>query len=74
MNTEGTSSIRCSVTARGTLTDCSVGSESPAGFGFGAQSTSCLAHLFRVAPADQDGVPVSGGQIALTIHWQLPKD
>jgi protein TonB len=74
MNTEGSSSMRCSVTAKGTLSDCSVEGESPAGFGFGEASTSCLARLFRVAPQDDNGVPVSGGTITIAIRWQLPKD
>ncbi len=66
--------MKCSVTAKGTLTDCSVAGESPAGFGFGEASTSCLARLFRVAPQDDNGEPVSGGTISIAIRWQLPKE
>jgi len=66
--------MRCSVTAKGTLADCSTEGESPSGFGFGEASTSCLARLFRVAPQDDNGVPVSGGSITISIRWQLPKD
>ena len=74
MNVSGTSTLRCSVTAKGTLESCEATSETPADMGFGQASVSCLARLFRVSPMDQDGVPVSGGTITLTLHWTVPKE
>jgi len=74
MNTEGTTTLRCQVMANGRLSGCEAVGESPAGFGFGEAATSCLARLFKLAPADQDGTPVAGGTFTFTIRWQLPKD
>ena len=55
----GTSTIKCVVTPRGSLTNCQVLSESPAGYGFG-QASVRMARVFKIKPATRDGKPVEG--------------
>jgi TonB family protein len=72
-NVEGRATIACKVTAQGTLADCAVTEESPAGQGFGEAALK-LATLFKMRPMTRDGVPVDGGKINIPIHFQLPKN
>lgn len=67
---EGRSTIRCSVTAQGTLVDCSVVSESPDGYGFGEAAVR-MSSRFRMRPRTIDGQPVEGGTVTVPIRWQL---
>jgi protein TonB len=66
----GRATISCTVTARGTLTGCSVVSESPAGAGFG-QATIRAASRFRMRPQTVDGKPVEGGTVRVPLVWNL---
>ena len=72
-NLEGHSRFRCTVTAKGQLTGCTVVSEDPPDAGFG-QASLCVAKLFRVKPATADGTPTDGGTITIPLRWQLPKE
>lgn len=65
----GRATISCRLTARGTLTACSVVSETPAGFGFG-QATIRAAGRFRARPQTVDGKPVEGGTIQVPLVWR----
>lgn len=49
MNQAGNATIRCAVTATGTLAECALASEIPTDFGFG-QAALKLAHLFKLRP------------------------
>jgi protein TonB len=66
----GRASMRCTVTARGTLTGCRVLSESPAGAGFGA-ATLRTASRYRMRPQQENGQPVEGGSVTIPVVWQL---
>jgi TonB family protein len=57
MNQAGAASIRCTIDTAGSLQDCVVVRESPAGFGFGAAALS-LAAYFKMKPAQRDGRPI----------------
>lgn len=69
----GSASLSCSVTAQGTLTECSVGSEDPADQGFGTAALK-MTRLFKMRPMTRDGQPVGGAKINIPIRFQLPKE
>jgi len=62
MAQDGDSSMRCELTTTGSLQDCAVTAESPAGYGFGSAIFK-LARYFKAAPSDQ------ARQVDITIHW-----
>ena len=62
---EGRASIRCAVADDGTARDCSVLSEDPEGWGFGAAALR-LAPLFRLKPGAKPG-----GAITIPINFRL---
>ncbi|WP_165842831.1 TonB family protein [Phenylobacterium deserti] len=68
---EGRALIGCVVTAQGTLTQCQVLEETPAGSGFGGAALS-LTPQFLMKPATQDGRPVEGGRVRIPIQFDLP--
>jgi protein TonB len=70
-NVEGQAVVSCTVTERGGLTDCSVISETPPGYGFGQATIRAVAE-FRMAPQTTEGVPVDGATVNITMRWQLP--
>jgi TonB family protein len=57
MDLAGQASIRCAVDTEGRLQDCTVVSESPTGFGFGAAAVRLSAY-FSMKPELIDGQPV----------------
>ena len=59
----------CSVTVEGGLTACSIDSETPADFGFGAAALK-LAPLFRMQPATVNGQTVGGASIIIPIRFE----
>ena len=62
----GSASMNCTVTVRGTLTNCQVVSATPPEFG---PATLKTARFFRVKPASRDGKPVEGS-ITIPLRWQ----
>lgn len=69
---EGQATIKCSVRANGQLVNCSVVSESPEGYEFGAKSLK-ISRNFRMKPGQDDGKPIDGADVRFTIKWQLPR-
>jgi TonB family protein len=67
---EGHSTMRCTVTAAGTLTNCVVTEETPAGQGFGAAELSISSKL-RMQPQTADGRPVEGATVDVPVAWRI---
>ncbi|MFN3536032.1 MAG: TonB family protein [Brevundimonas sp.] len=68
--TEGSATLQCSVTARGSLTGCSVMSETPGGQGFGRAAMQLSRH-FRLSPRTVDGQAVEGALVTIPLTFQL---
>jgi len=68
--TEGRATQDCVVTVSGTLRECRVVSETPAGQGFGAASIK-ISSRFKMRPQTSDGQPVGGAHVAVPIRWTL---
>ena len=68
--TEGSATLQCSVTARGSLTGCSVMSETPGGQGFGRAAMQLSRH-FRLSPRTVDGQAVEGAVVTIPLTFQL---
>jgi protein TonB len=66
---EASVTVECLVDGNGRLS-CTVVSEDPPGWGFGAASLR-IAREFQVAPQTSDGRPTTGGRIRRTIRWAL---
>ena len=65
----GRTVLECQVETNGSLTNCSVVSESPAGAGFG-QAALRAVRTMRIEPAMRDGQPVVG-RATIPINWRL---
>ena len=68
----GNVTLQCSVTAKGTVSGCSVLSEDPSDFGFGDAAIK-LSRLFKMKPKTLDGAPVEGGTVRIPLSFRLPK-
>ena len=68
--TEGSATLQCSVTARGSLTGCSVMSETPGGHGFGRAAMQLSRH-FRLSPRTVNGQAVEGAVVTIPLTFQL---
>jgi protein TonB len=72
MNVEGRVTFQCIANLDGTLSDCSIVSEDPPGYGFG-DATLKLTHLFRARPEALNGAPIAGRVFRKTVVWKLSK-
>jgi TonB family protein len=61
--------VQCTIND-GHLNGCLILKESPENYGFG-QSTLKIMNRFRVAPLDDRGHPVEGGQFRTIVHWRI---
>ncbi len=73
MGVEGRAVLSCSVTAKGTLENCSVVSEDPSDQDFGSAAMR-MSRLFKMKPKQADGAPVEGGTVRIPLRFVLPKD
>lgn len=67
----GRATLTCGVRADGSMTGCSVVSETPAGAGFGRAALS-LSRSFRLSPRTVDGAIVEGARVSIPIAFTLP--
>lgn len=66
----GTASLNCLVSAAGTLSNCSVTSETPRGQGFG-RAAGGLTQFFRMSPGTVDGQAIDGARVAFTVRFAV---
>ena len=70
MNVSGRAELNCEVTAKGTVANCTVVSEDPAGQEFGAAAMK-LTRYFKMRPQTRDGTPVGGAHVNIPIAFRL---
>ncbi len=69
----GSASLSCRVQAAGTVTGCTVVSETPGGYGFGRAAIG-LSRYFRMSPRTVDGQAVDGAQVTIGLRFTIPED
>jgi periplasmic protein TonB len=67
----GSATLNCVVRVDGTLSGCSVASETPNGQGFGRAALR-LSRDFRMSPRTVDGQAVEGARVNVTLRFTLP--
>ncbi|WP_292036899.1 MULTISPECIES: TonB family protein [unclassified Brevundimonas] len=68
----GVANLTCLVKVDGTLTGCSVASETPGNQGFGRAAMG-LTRYFRLSPRTVDGQAVDGARVSMAIRFNLPE-
>ena len=66
----GSAAMNCLVSASGSLSNCSVASETPLGQGFG-RAASSLTQYFRMSPATVDGQAIDGARVTFTVRFAV---
>src|SRR5579875_2502905 len=66
---EGHTAVRCLVTTTGSLKNCKLLEEEPAGRGFGAAALRITQYM-RAKPPTRDGQPTEG-VITIPVRWKL---
>lgn len=69
---DGMAVTSCKVAVDGTLTDCEVIEEAPAGVGFG-KAALALMPRFLMRPMTRDEQPVEGGTVRIPMRFVLPR-
>ena len=69
----GVAELSCLVRVDGSLTGCSVTSETPGNQGFGRAAVS-LSRYFRLSPRTVDGQAVDGARVTMAIRFTPPTD
>ena len=67
----GRATLSCGVRADGSMTGCSVVSETPSGAGFGRAALGLSRH-FRLSPRTVDGAVIDGARVSIPIAFTLP--
>jgi protein TonB len=68
--TSGSASLLCTVSAAGTLSGCSVTSETPSNRRFGNAAMS-LTRYFRMQPGAVNGQAIDGAQVSFTVRFTV---
>jgi TonB family protein len=69
---QGIGTVDCTVASDGTLADCVVAAEDPAGLGFGDAAVKAAAQL-QMNPWTKQGAPVDGARIEVPIRLSEPQ-